>query len=203
MTKDKRLALVLLLNGGMVVALVIVGIAAHSLGVLAAGGDYLGDAAGVAVSLMALRISRGERRHPNATTYAALVNAVLLLIVTLLVIADAVQRLLAGAPHVHGLPVVIVSVIAGLVMAACALVIGTVAEGDLNMRSVMLDTLADGISAAGVAISGAVILASEGTYWLDPAVALGIAAIIAYHASKLIKDVLIALHNGAPGRRHW
>jgi cobalt-zinc-cadmium efflux system protein len=197
MTKDKRLALVLLLNGGMVIALVIVGLTAHSLGVLAAGGDYLGDAAGVALSLTALRMSRHEHGHPRATSYAALANASFLLIVTIIVIVEALRRLLDGAPHVDGLPVIIVSVIAGLVMAVCAFIIGTVEEGDLNMRSVMLDTLADGVSAAGVAASGAIILATDSTYWLDPAVALGIAAIIAYHAIKLIRDVLLVLRRPA------
>lgn len=198
-TKDKRLALVLLLNGSMVVALVIVGLTARSLGVLAAGGDYLGDAAGVALSLAALRISRAKDGNPRATSYAALANASFLLIVTLVVIAEATHRLVDGASNVHGLPVVIVSVIAGFVMAVCALIIGTVEDGDLNMRSVMLDTLADGISAVGVAASGAVILATKGSYWLDPAVALGIAAIIAYHAVELIREVVVVLQDeGAP-----
>jgi cobalt-zinc-cadmium efflux system protein len=200
MTKDKRLALVLLLNGGMVVVLVIVGLAAHSLGVLAAGGDYLGDAAGVALSLAALRMSRHKHGHPRATSYAALVNASLLLVVTLVVITEALRRLSEGTPHVQGLPVIIVSIIAGLVMAVCALIIGTVEDGDLNMRSVMLDTVADGISAAGVAISGAIILATKGNYWLDPTVALGIAAIIAYHAIKLIREVLVVLRTAPRGQ---
>ncbi len=61
------------------------------------------------------------------------------------------------------------------------------------MRSVMLDTLADGASAAGVSASGAIILIVGGVYWLDSAVALAIAAIIAYHALKLIRDALIHL----------
>ena len=200
MSKDRRLALVLALNVGMVLVLVIVGLTAHSLGVLAAGGDYLGDAAGVALSLLALRVSRHGHGHPRATSYAALVNASLLLVVTVVVIVEAVRRLSEGTPHVHGLPVIVVSVIAGLVMAVCALIIGTVEEGDLNMRSVMLDTVADGVSAAGVAISGAIILATKGTYWLDPVVALGIAAIIAYHAVKLIREVLAALRAAPPPR---
>jgi len=193
MRKGKRLALVLALNVGMVIVLVIVGLAARSLGVLAAGGDYLGDAAGVALSLWALHISQRPGGHPRATSYAALVNASLLLVVTTVVIAEALGRLTTHAPHVHGLAVIIVSVIAGVVMAVCALIIGTVEEGDLNMRSVMLDIVADGLSAVGVALSGAIILITEGSYWLDPAVALGIAAIIAYHAIKLIREVLAEL----------
>jgi cobalt-zinc-cadmium efflux system protein len=193
MTKDRKLVLVLLANVAMVVALVIVGLASHSLGVLAAGGDYLGDAAGVALSLAALRLSRHARGHPQATSYAALANATFLLVVTAVVIIAALSRLTGGAPHVQGLPVIVVSLVAGAVMVACALVIGTVESEDLNMRSVMLDTLADGASAVGVALSGAIILAANGVYWLDSAVALGIAVIITYHAIKLIRDVLAHL----------
>ena len=191
--------LVLLANVAMIVALVIVGLASHSLGVLAAGGDYLGDAAGVALSLIALRMSRHQLGPPRAPSYAALANATFLLAVTAVVIVEAARRLVAGPPHVEGLPVIVVSLIAGTVMAACALVIGTVESDDLNMRSVMLDTLADGASAAGVAVSGAIILVANGVYWLDSAVALAIAMIIAYHAAKLIRDVLARLR-GNPDR---
>jgi cobalt-zinc-cadmium efflux system protein len=193
MTKDEKLVLVLVANVAMVVALVIVGLASHSLGVLAAGGDYVGDAAGVALSLLALRMSRHRRGRRRATTYAALANASFLLVVTTVVIVAALRRLTVGAPHVEGLPVIVVSLIAGAVMAGCALVIGTVESEDLNMRSVMLDTLADGASAVGVAASGAVILAAKGVYWLDSAVALAIAAIVGYHAIKLIRDVVTHL----------
>jgi cobalt-zinc-cadmium efflux system protein len=191
MTNGKRLWLVLLANLSMVLALVIVGLLSRSLGVLAAGGDYLGDAVGVALVLLALRISSDGAAHPGAATYPALANATFLLVVTIAVIVEGLSRLASGAPRVEGLPVMVVSVLAGLVMAGCAFVIGTVEDGDFNMRAVMLDTLADGISAAGVAASGAVILIVGGVYWLDSAVALGIAAIIVYHTLELIRDVLV------------
>jgi cobalt-zinc-cadmium efflux system protein len=200
MSKDKRLSLVLALNLTMVLSLVVVGLASHSLGVLAAAGDYVGDAAGVALSLLALHLSRRPHGHPRATSYAALGNGSFLLLVTAVVIAEALDRLITGAPQVEGLPVIVVSLIAAVVMATCAFVIGTVEEGDLNMRSVMLDTLADGFSAVGVAASGAIILATGGLYWLDSAVALAIAVIVAYHALKLIRDVLVKLrHSSVPG----
>jgi cobalt-zinc-cadmium efflux system protein len=54
-SQSQRLALVLGLNLALVAALVIVGVAAHSLGVLAAGVDYLADAAAIAVSLFAIQ----------------------------------------------------------------------------------------------------------------------------------------------------
>jgi Co/Zn/Cd efflux system component len=58
------------------------------------------------------------------------------------------------------------------------------------VAAVLLDTIADAAAAAGVAATGAVILVTHGWYWLDPAVALVIAVIVAYHALALIRKVL-------------
>jgi Co/Zn/Cd efflux system component len=55
-SRTQRLLVVLLLNLALVAALVIVGISAHSLAVLAEGGDYLLDAAGAGVALFAIRL---------------------------------------------------------------------------------------------------------------------------------------------------
>lgn len=198
-TRDKRLGLVLFVNLAMVLALVLVGLLARSLGVLASGADYLGDALGTGLSLVALRMSRREHGHPRATSYAALANASLLLVVTLAVAAEAGHRLSAGAPAIKGVPVIAVSVAAAVAMIACALILGD-AGGDLNMESVMLDTLADAAAATGVAISGTIILVTKGAYWLDSLVALVIALVVGYHALGLIRRVLVDLR-GRPALR--
>jgi cobalt-zinc-cadmium efflux system protein len=198
LTADRRLGLVLVINAVMVIALVTVGLAAGSLGVLASGADYLGDALGTGLSLVALRVSRHPHGHPRATSYAALVNASLLLIVTGAVSVEAVYRLSTGAPSIDGLPVVIVSVIAAAAMIACALILGDVA-GDLNMQSVMLDTVADAAAALGVAVSGAVILITGGLFWLDSVVALIIGVVVGYHAVRLNRHVTADLREkGVP-----
>jgi cobalt-zinc-cadmium efflux system protein len=192
MTSEKRLALVLAINLAMVLSLVLVGLLARSLGVLASGADYVGDALGTGLSLVAIRLSTSGRGNPRAASLAALVNSSLLLLVTLAVAAEAIRRLSTGAPSVHGVPVVIVSVIAALAMVACALILGDIAD-DLNMQSVMLDTVADAAAAIGVAISGAIILLAHGVYWLDSSVALAIAAVVGYHALRLMRRVLTEL----------
>ena len=77
MSRVKRLTVVLLLNLGLITALVIVGLAAHSLAVLAAGADYLADAGAIGVSLLAIWLASWSpsraRPHgyPNATNIAA------------------------------------------------------------------------------------------------------------------------------------
>jgi cobalt-zinc-cadmium efflux system protein len=192
MTPGKRLVLVLSVNLTMVLGLLLVGLLAHSLGVLASGADYLGDALGTGLSLAALRLSPQGGRRPAATSRAALVNASLLLLVTVAVIAEAGRRLSSGAPAIHGIPVIAMSGLAAMAMVACALILGDV-EGDLSMESVMLDSLADAAAAIGVAISAAIILLTRGNYWLDALVALVIALVISYQAIKLLRRVLVAL----------
>jgi cobalt-zinc-cadmium efflux system protein len=207
MSRTRRLLVVLVLNLALVAGLVITGVTAHSLAVLAAGGDYLLDAAGVGVALLAIRLS--ARRPPdqpqqgrlNASSVAALINGGWLLVLEVLVAAAGVDRLTSGTPHVDGLPVLIVSGIAALVMAGGALVLREdsddeedgAGERDLSVAAVLLDTIADAAAAAGVAATGAVILASGGWYWLDPAVALTIAVVVAYHAVALIRKAVTRL----------
>lgn len=190
MTKDARLSLVLAINLLMIVGLVAVGLVSHSLGVLSSATDYVGDAAGVGLSLVALKMSRRAHGHSRATSFAALANASFLLLVTLVVAAEAINRLVNGSPHIHGLPVLVISVIAAAAMILCAHILGSIESDDFNMRSVMLDTVADAAAAIGVAVSGAIILAAHGVYWLDAAVALVIAAAVGYHAVSLIREVL-------------
>jgi cobalt-zinc-cadmium efflux system protein len=117
--------------------------------------------------------------------------------VTLAVAAEATRRLSTGAPPIHGVPVVIISVVAAVAMILCAFILGDV-EGDLSMESVMLDSVADAAAAIGVAISGAVILITGGTYWLDALVALVISVVVGYHAIKLIRKVLADLNATEP-----
>jgi len=190
-TPARRLGLVLAINLAMVVSLLTTGLLAHSLGVLAAGADYLGDALGTGLSLVAVERSR-RTGGSRASSRAALANASFLLVVTVTVAAEAVRRLIDGTPAVHGVPVIVVSVIAAGAMIACAAILGDV-EGDLSMESVMLDTVADAIAAIGVAVSGTVILIANGLYWLDSAVALVITAVVAYHALRLMRRATRAL----------
>jgi cobalt-zinc-cadmium efflux system protein len=199
-SRTQRLAVVLLLNLALVTALVVTGLAAHSLAVFAAGADYLADAAAIGVSLLAIWLAGRPRGYPRATTIAALINAGWLLILNVGIAAAAIQHLTAGAYHVEGLPVLIVSSIAAVVMLAGALILGgdaDDADGEecLNVKAVLLDTAADAAAAAGVAVSGAVILAVGGWYWLDPAAALSIAVIVGYHALKLTRKVTVALRS--------
>jgi len=211
MSRPTRLAVVLALNLLLVAALILVGLASHSLGVLAAGLDYIADAAAIGVSLLAIWIStrpataRRPDGHPNATAIAALVNGGWLLVLCFFVIVEGIRRLASGTPHVDGLPVLVVSAIAAAVMLIGAKILGGDTDdpeedraGHLNMRAVLLDTVGDAAAAAGVAVTGAIILATGGLFWLDPTVALVIALVVGYHAAKLLIEVVVEMRRPVP-----
>lgn len=184
-TQRRRLTIVLILNATLILGLVVAGLAANSVSLLAAAGDTIGDCVGLILGLIAIALRDRDPDHPNAQrpiALAALANATLLLAVTIAVVGESIGRLVEGAPPVEGLPVVIASAITVLVMLAGAAVLGrSAADEDIHMRSV----LADAAAAAGVAIGGLVILLSGGLYWLDPVLALAISVFVAIAAIRL------------------
>lgn len=204
MTRERRLGLVFALNLALLGGLVTVGLTAHSLGVLSAAGDYLGDALAIGLSILSVRLahraptSKRSFGYERTTILAALVNASLIVAVAAGVVVVASERLASRVPHVGGGPVLAVSAAAAGVMLAGTLVLRGDKTDDLNMRAVLLDTAADAVTAAAVAVVGVVILLTGGLYWLDPAVALVISSVIAYRALGLLREVAEVLLESTP-----
>jgi len=197
-SQRRRILIVLALNACLIAGLVVAGLIANSVSVLAAAGDTVADCLALVLGLVAIALRDRNPDHPHAhrpIAIAALVNATLLLIVTVTVVVEAISRLAAGSPPVEGLPMVVVSVVTMVVMLAGAFVLGRSAAGeDLHMRSVLLDALADAAAAAAIAVAGAVILIAGGLFWLDPVLALAVAAVIAVAAGQLVVKAVAALH---------
>ncbi len=202
MTRELRLRLVLVLNVVLAAALVVAGFVAHSLGLFASAGDTVTDIAAVLVSLLAVRLAR---RSPTAqrsfgyhrsTILAAQANSAAILVVCAVIVIEGVRRL-QDPPTVHGGMVLVVAVVAALVNGVGALVLHG-DHHDLNMRAVTLDAVGDAAANTGVALAGAVILVT-GTYqWLDPAVSIAIAAVIAARAVRLLLQTADVLLESTP-----
>ena len=210
--RERRLVIALGLNLGIVVTQVVFGIVAGSLGLLADAGHNLTDVAALVISLIAVRLAR---RPPTpsrsfgmhrSTILAAQANAAGILAITALLAFEAIRRLSAPG-HVEGGIVVIVAMLAGLANLASALILrgqshdhghGHGAEQDLNMRSALLHMFGDAAASAGVAVAGAVILLTGSWDWLDPAVSLGVSALIAVQAWRLLRESAEVLLESTP-----
>ena len=200
MSQQRRLGIVLALNVSLIAVLVTVGLAAHSLGVVAAAGDTAADSVALVLGLIAVTI-RERPSHPRRSLtipMVALINGGVLVAVVGLIVVQGVRRLIRGVPEVHGLPVLIVSAVTMAVLLVGAWVLGaSAAHEDLHMRSVLLDTLADAAAAGAVAVAGAVIALTGRFFWLDPVLALAIAIVIAVPAGALCLKAVAVIRGKA------
>jgi cobalt-zinc-cadmium efflux system protein len=168
------------------------GFAVNSLSLLADAGHNLGDVAGLLLAWWAAWL--GQKRPTSRRTYgygrasilAALGNAMLLLAAIGAISWEAVHRLYRPEPVQGG----IIMAVAGLgivVNTATALLFLRGRKSDLNVRGAFLHMAADAAVSLGVVLAGGAILAT-GWLWLDPAVSLVVALVIALSTWGLLKD---------------
>lgn len=200
--QQRRLALATGLNAVIVVVQAVAGVAAGSLGLLADAGHNLSDVAAVALALLAVRLAR--RAPGGSRTYgglrwpvlAAQANAAGILVVTALISAEAIRRLLRPEPVEGG--IVVVVALAGMVFNTVAALAVRERGADLNTRAAVLHMASDAVVSAGVAAAGAIILAAGGAYWLDPAVSLVIGLVIGAQGVRLLRQASRVLLEQAP-----
>ena len=198
-TRERRLWTVLWLNIALLGLLVTVGLRAGSLGLLAAAGDYIADIGAIALALFAIWLKSNnahDARYARAPSYAALINVVLLLVVVVAVLLEAAHRLWTRDFDLHPSPVIWTALVAAAVMTMGAFILGGDTHGahdtnadKLNMRAVLLDTIADAVSAAAVAITAIIVFVTGRFMWLDSVVATVIAVVVGYHSLELLRDV--------------
>jgi cobalt-zinc-cadmium efflux system protein len=192
---DGAFALGAALNAAFVAAEIVFGLSAHSVALLADAAHNLGDVLGLLLAWGAAWL--GRRRPTRQRTYgygrssilASLANAVVLLVSVGAIAVEAVQRLVAGVPSgaVGGRTVMLVAAAGIVVNGVTAWLFARGRKGDLNVRGAFLHMAADAAVSVGVVVSGLVILLT-GWAWLDPAVSLGIAAVILASTWGLLRD---------------
>jgi cobalt-zinc-cadmium efflux system protein len=180
------------LNAAFVLVEWAFGIAAHSLALLADAAHNLGDVLSLVLAWAAMRLAR---RQPSARfTYglrgssilAALLNAIVLLLVTGALAWEAVQRL-SQPQAVQGGLVIAVSLAGVAVNGVTAWLFVQGARGDLNLRGAYLHMVADAAVSLAVAVGGAVVLFS-GWALLDPLLTLAVSVFIVWGTWDLLRQ---------------
>ena len=202
MDRTRRLSIALALNGLLVVVQIGFGVVAHSTGLLADAGHNLADVGALVLSLVAVRLvlrppsaARSFGNH-RATILAALANASLIGVVTVLIVIDSIHRLGHPEPVRAGL-VIAVACLALVVNGVAALVLRD-GSRDLNMRSALLHMAGDALASLAVAVAAVIMLAVPSATWLDPVSALVVAAIIVYQASRIFRGSIAVLLESTP-----
>jgi cobalt-zinc-cadmium efflux system protein len=202
MDRTRRLSVSLALNGLLVIVQVGFALLAHSTGLLADAGHNLADVGALVLSLVAVRLvlrppsaARSFGNH-RATILAALANAALIGVVTVLIVIDSVHRLGHPEPVKAGLVVVVASF--GLVVNGVAALILRDGSHDLNMRSAVLHMAGDALASLAVVVAAVVMVIHPSATWLDPVSALVVSAIIVYQAARIFRGSIAVLLESTP-----
>ncbi|MBP2196924.1 CDF family zinc transporter ZitB [Pantoea cypripedii] len=175
-----------------------------SLALLADAGHMLTDTAALLMALLAVQFSA---RKPNArhtfgllrlTTLAAFVNAIALLVITVLIVWEALRRFYQPQPVAGGLMLAIG--VAGLLanLLSFWLLHHGSEEKNLNVRAAALHVLGDLLGSVG-AIVAALIIMWTGWTPIDPILSLLVSLLVVRSAWSLLRESLHELLEGAPG----
>ena len=175
---------------------------AHSTSLLADAGHNLGDVLGLIFAWIATlllkkkasdRYSYGFKR---TTIIASLTNAIVLLLATLLIIREAIQKFVDPSTMVTQ-DVMIVAFIGILVNAGTAVLFLKGAKEDLNVKGAFLHLASDALVSLGVVIIAALVYFTHWE-WLDPMAGLLIGVVIVIGTWNLLRDSIRLIMDGVP-----
>jgi len=200
-SRSRRLAVAVGVNLALAGAQLGAGLAGHSVGLLADAGHNVTDVAGLALSLVAVRLVTRPRSpersfgYHRASILAALANAAVIAAVTVSIAVGAVTRLL----HPHAVDGALMVVVAGIALVANGLLAVVLRDGgDLNMRSAALHMAGDAIASLAVVAAGAALAADPSLRWADPAASLAVALLIVVEAYRLLRAAVEVLLESSP-----
>lgn len=200
--EERRTAWALALTAGFMLAEVAGGILSGSLALLADAGHMLTDAAALALTLVAFRVSRrpaDARRtygYARVQILAALINALTLVGIVAWIAVEAALRL-AEPVAVLGLPMLAVALAGLAVNIASYLILVGGGRANLNLRGAAMHVMGDLLGSVA-AIAAAVIILATGWTPADPLLSLLVAALIARSAWSLLRKSWHVLLEGTP-----
>src|ERR1700744_945274 len=172
----------IILNSAFVVIEVIAGFITHSLSLLTDAGHNLSDVAGLALALLAFKLSKVSSNsvytygYKRLTILVSVFNAVILFASVGVIGYEAVVRFF-NPQVIEGGTMAWVSAIGIAINAITAYLFVADKDKDLNVKGAYMHMAMDAVVSFGVVISGLIIYFTH-LYWVDSAVTLIIAIVI-------------------------
>jgi len=197
-----RFLLVTILNVVITVFELLGGILSGSLSLLSDAFHNLGDALSVVLSYIAHRIGGRQQTRSNTFGYrraeilAALLNAGILIVISVVLAIEAIRRLMHPEP-VKGDIMLVVAVVSFLANLLSTVLLNHGAKHNLNIRATYLHLLSDALASVGVII-GAMLITVWQIYWVDPVITILVAGYISYESWPIIKQTFDILMEASP-----
>jgi cobalt-zinc-cadmium efflux system protein len=186
---------------GLVVAEVFGGILGRSVALLNDALHNLSDVPALGISYLAMRWaerpadSEKTYGYHRAGTLAAFTNAFVLVLLSLWLGYEAVQRLRTPVEVIESwmiwTSIAALAVNGGITL---ALVRG---RSDLNLRSILIHNFGDALSNIAIVV-GALIIRATGAHWIDPLLGLAIGLLVLWSSIGILRESSHLLLEGRP-----
>jgi cobalt-zinc-cadmium efflux system protein len=186
----------------MMVAELVGGFIANSLALLSDAGHMLTDNLALLMSFFAMKFAAmpaTDRRtfgFYRLEILAALINGVILVLISLYIVYEAYLRIQHPQP-VQGTLMLVVAIIGLVANIIGAVVLTKHSHTNLNLRGAYLHIIGDALSSVGVVVGGIIILLT-GWYLIDPILSILISFVIIYGAWALVKESVSILLESVP-----
>lgn len=199
---EKKLLLTIVLNFTICAVEVAGGLISGSLSLVSDALHNFSDAIAVLISYIAIKLTALEHSskktfgYRRAEVFAAFINALILVVISLFLFEEAIGRLVTP-PDIKGglmLGVAFIGLVANL---GAVFLLREESKRNINIRAAFLHLLADSISSAGV-IVGALVIIFFGFTLIDPLLTLLIGIIVLKESYQILSRTVRILMQHAP-----
>ena len=191
-TSSKKLGLTIVLNLGITTAQVIGGILSGSIALLTDAAHNFSDVISLVVSYTANRLAKKRATsdktfgYKRAEIIAAFINSISLILLSLWLIIESIQRLLDPQP-VEEKTVILLSLIAIAGNGLSVFLLHKQTENNINLKSAYIHLLSD-LMASVIVLVGGIAIYYFDVYWVDPLLGILISIYLIYIGYDLLKE---------------
>ena len=199
---NKAFVIGIVLNLAYVLIQVIIGLKINSLSLLSDAGHNFLDVAGLALAMVAFKLSKSKSTekytygYKKASILISLLNAVILLISIGAIGYEAIYRF-KNPQALPGMTIAIIAAIGIFINGISAFMFFRDKENDINIKAAFLHLASDALVSLGLVVGGIAIYYTH-FFWIDPTLSLIICGVIIASTWSLLKDSLRLSLDGVP-----
>lgn len=177
------------------------GLWSGSLALVSDAGHMFSDALALGLAAVAAWLAQRPAGHSHSYGWAraevigAMLNCLIMLGIVVMLVVEAIQRLLAPQPVIAG-GVMLIALV-GLVINGIVAFMLSRSEHNMNARAALIHVMGDLLSSLAALVAGAVIFIT-GWIVVDPILSLVISGLILMTTWRLLRDTLHVLMEGVP-----
>ena len=199
---NKAFIIGIVLNLAYVIIQIVIGLKINSLSLLSDAGHNFLDVAGLALAMIAFKLSKSKSTekytygYKKSSILISLLNAVILLISIGAIGYEAIFRFQNPQP-LPGMTIAIIAAIGIFINGISAFMFFRDKESDINVKAAFLHLASDALVSLGLVLGGIIIYYTH-LYWIDPLLSIIICLVIIASTWSLLKDILRLSLDGVP-----